>query len=71
MVVAAFLRIDQANKVRFFEKTFLVVNISSDVVLGMPFFTLNGADVDFLKRESYSGDYISLRKPFLPLSGSS
>ena len=48
MVVAAFSVTDKANRVRFFEETFLVANISSEVVLGMPFLTLSGADVDFL-----------------------
>ena len=51
MVVAAFSVTDQANRVRFFEETFLVANISPDMVLEMPFFTLGSADVDFPKRE--------------------
>ena len=51
MVVAAFSVTDQADRVRFFKETFLVANISPDVVLGMPFLTLSGADVDFPKRE--------------------
>ena len=48
MVVAAFLVEDKANQVRFFGETFLVANVSPKVVLEMPFFTLSGADVDFL-----------------------
>ena len=51
MMVVAFSVIDQADRVRFFEETFLVANVSPDVVLGMPFLTLSGADVDFPKRE--------------------
>ena len=51
MVVAAFSIVDKANRVRFFEKTFLMVNVSPEVVLGMLFLTLSGADVDFLGRE--------------------
>ena len=47
MVVAAFSMVDKANRVRFFEETFLVANISPEVVLGMPFLTLSNADVDF------------------------
>ena len=47
MVVAAFSVKDQANRVRFFEKTFLVANVSPEVVLGMLFLTLNSADIDF------------------------
>ena len=51
MVVAAFSLTDKTNQVRFFEKTFLVANVSPKIVLGMPFLTLSGADVDFLGRE--------------------
>ena len=51
MVVAAFSVTDQADQVRFFEKTFLVANVSPDVVLEMPFLTLSSADIDFPKRE--------------------
>ena len=51
MGVAAFLVEEKANQVRFFKETFLVANISPEVVLGMPFLTLSGADVDFLGRE--------------------
>ena len=51
MVVATFSVEDKANQVRFFEETFLVANVSPEVVLGMPFLTLSGADVDFSGRE--------------------
>ena len=39
---------DKANRVRFFEKIFLVANVSPEVVFGMLFLTLSGADVNFL-----------------------
>ena len=51
MVVAAFSVKNKANRVKFFEETFLVANVSPEVVLGMSFLTLSGADVDFLGRE--------------------
>ena len=51
MVIAAFSVVDKANRVRFFEETFLVANISLEVVLGMLFLTLSGTDVDFSGRE--------------------
>ena len=51
MVVAAFLVTDQVDKIRFFEETFLVANVSPNMLLGMSFFTLSGADVDFPKRK--------------------
>ena len=51
MVVAAFLVKDKANRVNFFEKTFLMANVSPEVVFGMLFLTLSSADVDFSSRE--------------------
>ena len=48
MVVTAFSVEDKANQVRLFEETFLVANISPEVVLGMPFLILSSADIDFL-----------------------
>ena len=51
IVVAAFSVEDKANRVRFFEETFLMANISPEVVLGMSFLTLSGVNVDFLGRE--------------------
>ena len=51
MVVAAFSVKNRANRVRFFEETFLVANVSPEVVLRMPFLTLSGADVGFSSRE--------------------
>ena len=47
MVVAAFLMKDKAKRVRFFENTFLVTNISPEVVFRMLFLTLSGANIDF------------------------
>ena len=51
IVVAALLLENKANWVRFFEKTFLVANISPKIVRGILFLTLNSADIDFLRRE--------------------
>ena len=51
MIVAAFLVKDKTNRVRFFEETFLVANVSPEVVFGMLFLTLSGVDVDFLGRK--------------------
>ena len=51
MVVVAFLVEKKANQVRFFKETFLVANVSLEVVLGMLFLTLSSADVDFLGHE--------------------
>ena len=51
IVVAVFLMTDQVKKVRFFKETFLVANISPNVVFGMPFFILSDANIDFSKRK--------------------
>ena len=51
MVVTAFSVVEKGNRVRFFEEIFLVANVSLEVVFGMPFLTLSGANVDFSGRE--------------------
>lgn len=35
IVVAALSVIDQADKIKFFEKTFLIANVCHDIILGM------------------------------------
>lgn len=51
MIVSAFPLIDKANWVRLFEETFLMANISLEVVFKMLFPTLSGIDIDFSGRE--------------------
>ena len=51
MVVLVFSVTDEANRIWFFEQTFLVTTVSLDVVLGMSFLTLSGADINFPKKE--------------------
>lgn len=63
MVVAAFSVSDQIEKIKFFEEIFLLVNISLNVVFRMLFFTLNNADIDFLRRELWWRSYI-IKKVF-------
>ena len=48
MVVAVFLIINKANRVKFFEETFLVANISPKVGFGMLYFTFSKQDIYFL-----------------------
>ena len=50
MVVIAFSVTDKVNQVRYFEKTFLVANVSPKKVFRMLFLNLSGADIDFLDR---------------------
>ena len=58
MVVALFSVIDKVSWVKFFEETFLVVNISLKVVFEILFFILSDANIDFLDRELRSRTYI-------------
>ena len=51
MVIAAFQVVDKLGRSRFFLETFLLVDISMKVVLGMPFLTFSNADVQFAKKE--------------------
>ena len=51
MVVIAFSVVDKANPVKFFEETFMVANVSAEVVFEMLFLTLSDVDVDFSDRE--------------------
>ena len=51
MVVANVLVTNKANRVRFFEETFLMANVSLEVVFRMSFFILNIADIYFQGRK--------------------
>ena len=51
MVATAFSVMDKTNQVKFFEETFLMANVSLEVVFGMSFPTLGDADIDFLSRK--------------------
>ena len=64
MVDIAFLIKYEANQVRLFEETFLVANINLEIVFKMSFLTLNGVDVDFLRRELEWRTYTT-KKTFL------
>ena len=45
MIIAVFQIVNKLNCSQFFQKTFLLANISMKVVLGMPFFIFSNADV--------------------------
>lgn len=51
MVIVAFLVNNKDEKIRFFKKAFLLANVSSDIVLGISFFTLSNANVRFLEQQ--------------------
>ncbi len=58
MVSASFLLQDNQEKVRFFEETFLLADISLEVVLGMHFLALSNADFQFGAEELIWRTYI-------------
>ena len=47
IVIAVFLVTDKANQIRFFEKIFLLANISPKIVFRRLFLTLNNINIDF------------------------
>ncbi len=51
MVVSTFSVLDKDGKERFFEESFLLADISPDIVLGMPLLTISNADIDFQARD--------------------
>ena len=51
IVIVAFQVVDKLGRSRFFQKTFLLADISMEVVLGMPFLTFSNADVQFAEKE--------------------
>ena len=51
MVIAAFQVVNKLGRSRFFQETFLLADISMEVVLGMPFLSLSNADVQFAEKE--------------------
>ena len=51
MVLAVFSVTDQVDKVKFFKETFLVANVSPDVILEILFLTLSSTDINIPKRE--------------------
>ncbi len=51
MVVFTFSVSDKDRRERFFEESFLLADVSPDIVLRMPFLTLSNADVDFQPRD--------------------
>ena len=45
MVLASFQVENKLERPRFFQETFLLADLSMEVVLGMPFFTLSNANI--------------------------
>ncbi len=51
MVVFNFAMSDKNGRERFLKESFLLANVRPDMVFGMPFLTINNADVDFQARD--------------------
>ena len=51
MVLTSFQVEDKLKKTRFFQETFLLADISTEMVLGIPFLTLSNADVQFVEKK--------------------
>ena len=51
MVLANFQVEDKLGRARFFQETFVLINISVEIILGMPFLNFNNADVKFVEKE--------------------
>ena len=47
IVVTAYLVVDKVNRIRFFQETFLMANVSPEVVFKMLFLTMSNVDADF------------------------
>ena len=63
MIVAAFSGIDKTNRVKFFEKTFLLANTSLKIVFEILFLTLSGPNVGFLGQKLHWRTY-TIQKVF-------
>ena len=51
MVLASFQVEDTLGRARFFQETFLLADLSIEVVLGMPFLTLSNTNIQFAQKE--------------------
>ena len=61
MVLADFQVEDKLGKARFFQETFLLADISAEVVLDMLFLTLSNANVQFVEKELIWRSYIAAK----------
>ena len=59
MIVSTFSVLDKDGRERFFEESFLLANVSPDIVLEMPFLTMSNVDVNFQARDLQWRFYIT------------
>ena len=62
ILVAVFFLTDKANWIRFFEETFLVANVSLEVVFRMSNLILSSTDINSLNKSS-DKSFIPFKKP--------
>lgn len=65
MVIASFLVDAKNKKLRFFEETFLLANISIEVTLEMFFFTLSNIEINFINQELRWRSYTIIKVFFI------
>ena len=58
MVVSTFSVLDKDDRERFFEKSFILADVKPRIVFGMPFLTINNADINFQARNLQWRSYI-------------
>ena len=63
IVVTAFSMTDKANRVKFFEETFLLANVSLEIVFERLFLILNDANIDFLSQKLWWRTYTIKKAP--------
>ena len=47
MILSTFFILDKDDKKRFFKESFLLADVKPNIVVGIPFLTINNADIDF------------------------
>ncbi len=50
-MIFIFSMLDEDNRERFFEKSFLLVDVKPDIVLEISFLTMHNANIDFQARD--------------------
>ena len=68
MVLASFQVKDKLRRARIFQKTFLLADISTEVILGMPFLTLSNEKIQFVEKE-LTWKFYTTAKVYQLLSG--
>ena len=60
IILASFQVENKLGEPRFFQETFLLIDLSMEVVLGMPFLTFNNANIQFAYKELTGRFYITV-----------